>query len=203
MRMTHRPSVGRFGRGALAGGGRPRADRLARRLALAVVVSGVILVTGACTSSGKPGDSASSAGTPGPASNRPIASAPAGSEDSGGQSDAIDLLLLRRADPAGGYDVVEPADGNVVFSLPNGVISEDWRSMYAVEPAKGSTIVRSVRPEGGDILSEVTIDGGWRLPTIGIDHVPSGLSGDGSTLVLEEDAAAAPDRTTTRFMVVA
>jgi hypothetical protein len=49
----------------------------------------------------------------------------------------------------------------------------------------------------------VTIPGRWRLPTIGIGHAPAGLSSDGSTLVLEEDAAGGTTRTATRFTVVA
>ena len=59
-------------------------------------------------------------------------------------------------------------------------------------------------PEGGDLPKTQSIAGAWRLPTIGVAKQAVGLSGDGSTLVLEEaiDAGAPSATAHTRFALV-
>ena len=59
-----------------------------------------------------------------------------------------------------------------------------------------------VQPGGGG--SGIDIDGSWRLPTIGYETLPTGLSADGHTLVLvpTDEQPDYPDRATSRFAIV-
>jgi hypothetical protein len=123
-----------------------------------------------------------------------------------GVGDIADLLILRMAKPTSNaaYTVIEPGDGRILMNLADGIVSHDWHTLVSVTPDGGSTRVQMTTPEGGDLPKTVSIAGAWRLPTIGIAKQAVGLSGDGSTLVLEEaiDAAAPSATSTTRFALV-
>jgi DNA-binding beta-propeller fold protein YncE len=92
-----------------------------------------------------------------------------------------------------------------MLDLPTGVPAlGDWGRIFTATPAGRSTTIRDVAVQPGLGGPSVVIDGTWRLPTIGPDPVPVGLSSDGSTLVLVEanlPAGSAP-RTTTTFAVL-
>jgi DNA-binding beta-propeller fold protein YncE len=166
---------------------------------LAPVVAVVLLVAGACTA----GTPAPTPATPAPASPDPAAT-PASSPFMLG--DVRDLLVLRLAKPTpdAAFTVVEPGQGRDLFSFPDGVVSHDWRTLVSLAADGASTGVKVTTPEGGDAPARVSVPGSWRLPTIGVDKVAGGLSGDGSTLVLEEAVDVAPVGPTsrTRFAVV-
>ena len=70
-------------------------------------------------------------------------------------------------------------------------------------PAHPNSLIEDlvVQPGFGGPLR--SIEGAWRLPTVGLDPMPAGVSADGSTIVLVEDhpdGAEPPD--TTRFAIL-
>jgi hypothetical protein len=117
-----------------------------------------------------------------------------------------DLLVLRMAKPtpSAAFAVIEPVQGQTVFSFPDGVVSHDWRTLASLTAGGAWTRVQVTTPEGGDPAAPISVPGAWRLPTIGIARQASGLSADGSTLVLEEavDAAPAGPASRTRFAIL-
>lgn len=181
------------------------------RRSFAPIVAGlatVALVAGACSIAGFP---ASSAGAPTPVVPKPAASsrpeATAGPSIGAPNADVTDLIVLRLAHPTAltAYSVVDPADRRLLFELPDGLVSRDWRTLVSVTPDGGSTRVQVSDPEGSTQPARISVAGAWRLPTIGVAHQASGLSADGRTLVLEESVATAPAAPTSRsrFAIVA
>src|SRR5664279_28599 len=124
-----------------------------------------------------------------------------------------DLIVLRRDGGAQGrgYAVVDGASMAELSSLPVGVASSDWRSLYAVASSGAQTTVTAIDPNDGTPVRTFEVAGTWQLPTIGVAHVPAGLSGDGRILVLVEPpvqgsvaasgSATATTSATTRFAV--
>ena len=121
-------------------------------------------------------------------------------------SNGPDLLVVRRdgGKPDRGYAVIDGGSMTELASLPLGVPSADWRTIYAATSNGGTTQVAAVDPNDGSTIRTITVPGAWTLPTIGYSKMPAGLAGDGGVLVLVEPAAAAaaPARAT-RFAIVA
>jgi DNA-binding beta-propeller fold protein YncE len=113
--------------------------------------------------------------------DRPRAERPAG-QATAGQRAAADLVYT--ADPAHGQVQVVGADGRVLRTLPAGVPSPDWRTLYVAGGGDDRTTVKAVDVASGRQLRSVTIPGRYRLPVIGAAGTPDGLSGDGGTLAL-------------------
>ena len=166
------------------------------RLAAAIAV--VLLVAGACMT----GAPAPTPATPAPPPQKPTTAVSSPVM----LGDVQDLLVLRLAKPTpnAAFTVVEPGQGRDLFSLPDGIASHDWQTLVSLVADGSSTGVRVTTPESGDAPAGISIPGAWRLPTIGVDKVASGLSGDGSTLVLEEavNVARVGPASRTRFAVV-
>lgn len=117
-----------------------------------------------------------------------------------------ELLVLRRAavTSASASSVVDPGSHRVLFDVPDGLVSADWRTLVGVTPDGDSTRVEVGDPEGGAMPVSIRVSGAWRLPTIGLAARPAGLSADGRTVVLEEaTAATAAPAAHTRFAIVA
>lgn len=85
------------------------------------------------------------------------------------------------------------------FDLPPGVPDQTWSQLLTAATDGRTTVIRdlTVYETGGP---SQTIAGAWRLPTIGADPAPVGVSADGQTIVLVEQAPAAAG--TSRFAVV-
>ncbi len=162
-------------------------------------LAAVLVLAGACAT----GVAAPSAGTSTPGAPMP-ASTPGSSPAVLG--DIQDLLVLRMAKPTSnaGFAVIGPGQGGILFNLPDGIVSHDWHALVSLAADGASTRVEVRTPEGGDLPIRISVPGTWRLPTVGVARVASGLSGDGSTLVLEEavDAAPAGPTSRTRFAFV-
>jgi hypothetical protein len=107
------------------------------------------------------------------------------------------------------------ADGNRVIldstledltELPVGAPDVKWGHILTATPGERTTVVHNLVVQPGFGGSTQEIDGRWRLPTVGLDPIPQGVSADRSTIVLvEADAehgAAGADRTVSRFAVV-
>jgi hypothetical protein len=170
---------------------------VARKL-LIVVVGLIVAACGA--SPGKPGPSSVAtpgAATPthGPASTpTPVAHATPGAAspvDYGFQ-----LVLLARADD---WAVVTSNDQEIATSLRAGVPTANWMSVYSATPTASGTQVKESFVEGGDAEHSWSLDGAWAIPMSGIARTPTGLSGDGRTLILVE---ANPSAAQTRFAVL-
>jgi hypothetical protein len=161
----------------------------------------VILLVGSCTTVGVPApgtgtaasDAQKPAATPGPTVETPV-------------GEMTDLLILRMAavTPNAAYTVLG-SDGRILFDLPDGVVSRDWRTLVSLTADGSATRVQVTVPEGGDVPVRIPVAGAWRLPTIGVAHRASGLSADGGMLALEEavDIGPATALSRTRFAIVA
>jgi DNA-binding beta-propeller fold protein YncE len=89
--------------------------------------------------------------------------------------------------------------GGVRRTLPAGVASPDWRTLYVAVAGGDRTTVEAVDAASGRVQRSLEVAGRFRLPSIGIAGVPDGISADGSTLVL----ASAVDAPVRRFAVLA
>src|SRR5687767_6312098 len=161
-----------------------------RRSTRPAVMLAIALLGTACGTSTPAGVARPAAAPPatGAPATSPAASAPSGTTSlaSGagdawlvvGQSDE-DVLRLRLA-----------SSGEEAIELPIGVPDATWGRLVTVRTGRPNTLIEdlTVQPGFGGPLR--TVDGAWRLPTVGLDPIPAGVSADGSTIVLVEDRAA-------------
>jgi hypothetical protein len=158
----------------------------------ALVIVAIVLLAAACTSSpaasGPPRvatapSAAAASATP---TDTPTPPADARTPVASGPGDAW-LVVGRPGEDA--LRVMLASSGEEDYELPIGIPDETWGRLLTVQPGFGGPLR--------------TIDGAWRLPTVGLDPIPVGLSADGSTIVLVEDrdgGAAAP--AVSRFAVL-
>ena len=89
---------------------------------------------------------------------------------------------------ASGLEVILASTREQMLELPIGVPTNPrWGSLITAEVRPGSTNVRDLVVQPGFGGDATTIDGSWRMPTIGPDPVPVGMSIDGQTIVLAEN----------------
>jgi DNA-binding beta-propeller fold protein YncE len=106
--------------------------------------------------------------------------------------------LLYTADPGRGTLQVVGGGGQVLRTLPAGVPSPDWKTLYVAGGGTNRTTVQAIDVASGRVLRSTTVAGRFRLPVVGIAGVPEGLSADGGTLVLANLA----DTPASRFAVL-
>lgn len=160
----------------------------------------VLALVGACTASAPSAPAVPTAsGAPQVSARSGTAAAPQPTM-AHGSSDAW-LVVGRRGEP--GLEVILAGTLERIYELPTGVPRELWGQVIAATEADGTTVVDEivVQPELPAWRSR-TIEGAWRLPRIGYDELPVGLSEDGSTIVLVEDRPAA-GAISSRFAVLA
>ena len=117
-------------------------------------------------------------------------------------SDDSGLVIGRSGDD--GLQLILASSGERIFALPAGVPGRDWSQLISAAVTGTSTTIRDLRLPEMDSSSQ-TIDGTWRLPTIGLDPTPVGVSDDGRTIALVEDgspAAGTARKTVSRFAIV-
>jgi hypothetical protein len=162
---------------------------------LGLAVAGVMAActTGAPPASAPaPATSVASAGT----SDRPAALPPA-------VAGARDAWLVVGRPGEDRLRVRLASTGEEDFDLPIGVPDATWGHVVTVTPGRPNSLIQDlvVQPGfGGPVRS---LEGAWRLPTVGLDPMPAGVSADGSTIVLVEDhadSAEPPDAT--RFAIL-
>ena len=173
---------------------RTRLMRSTRRLlglALAVVVA-------ACTT-GAPPATAPAPATPAPAagtSDRPAALPPA-------VAGARDAWLIVGRPGEDRLRVRLASTGEEDFELPIGVPDATWGHLITVTPDRPNSLVEDLVVQPGFGGPQRSIEGAWRLPTVGLDPMPAGVSADGSTIALVEDRAdGAEPPDTTRFAIL-
>ena len=101
------------------------------------------------------------------------------------------------ASPAG-------ADGLPVLGIdvgPQGVAARTAPIRYVTLPAKRATLVARIDRNGGRVLGSRLLRGALTIPAVAYDGSASGLSADGTTLVLIEPRVTFP-RTETRFAIL-
>lgn len=171
---------------------------------IAILVLLALLASGCSAATGQPAPTVASpvpTRTPGATTTLPAATAvptlPPASPDA--------WLLVGRTG-ADGLEVILASTTEKLFDLPAGLPARpDWGRMVVATPLGGRTIVRDLVVQPGFGGPQIEVDGDWRLPTIGHDAIPAGLSADGSTLVLVEARAASASAeapTKARFAVL-
>ena len=88
--------------------------------------------------------------------------------------------------------------GQLLRTLPAGVPSPDWKTLYVAGGGTSRTTVQAIDVASGRVLRSTTVPGKFRLPVVGIAGMPEGLSADGGTLVLANLA----DTPASRFAVL-
>ena len=152
------------------------------------------LALAACSTTANPNGTPATAATPGPtraaASIAPANAAP----------DA--MLLVGRAGEPGLRLLIAPT-GEAVMDVPAGTPDAAWTRMVTATAEGAKTQVRDLLLTGGQPGPRLDIDGTWRLPTIGLERVPAGVSADGSTIALvPADGGASGAAGTSRFAIV-
>ena len=171
----------------------PTTARLGRPLLGLAVVS----MIGACSGA------AASAPAPTPAISRAVTPPPAASPapDATVSSDAW-LVVGRPGDDR--LHVILASTEEEMLSLPMGTPDDGWANVIDGTPGWGDAGRGS---SGGPRLrwSRAVGHRAWRLPTVGLDPVPVGVSADGSTIVLveAEGTGGAADGGPSRFAILA
>jgi hypothetical protein len=114
------------------------------------------------------------------------------------------LLVGRAGDEK--LEVIQARTNEPMLELPSGVpANAQWGKLIAATATGTQTAVRNLHVQPGLDGIEQIVDGRWRLPMIGDDPVPVGVSLDGSRIVLVEDRGAeatAEAASSSRFLVV-
>ena len=99
--------------------------------------------------------------------------------------------------------VMLASSGEHLIDLPSGVPDATWGRLLTVTPGRPTSLIEDLVVQPGFGGPRRTVDGPWRLPTVGLDPMPTGVSADGSTIVLVEDRPEnAPARTLSRFAIM-
>ena len=164
-----------------------------------ILAFALALALGACSVAGNPtGTPDVSDAVPSAASSGSTAAPSANAAST--TSDAW-LVVGLRGEP--GFRVLLASTREQLVELPIGVPADRWSQVVTTTTEGDVTRIDEVvvQPDLPPWRSR-SLDGAWRLPTIGQDPLPVGVSADGSTIVLVE-ANANPNPTTTRFAVLA
>jgi hypothetical protein len=100
-------------------------------------------------------------------------------------------------------EVIQARTREHFVDLPSGIPDETWSRMVTTSRVGSTTVVRDLAIPELEGATQ-TLEGAWRLPTIGADPTPVGVSGDGRTIVLVEEGAETGygTATTSRFAIV-
>ena len=164
------------------------------------LITGLTIVTSAagCAATGT---SPASAATPAP----PAVSTPAPTAPPEPIGESRDAWLVVGRPGEDGLRVIRASSGEEGYVLPLGVPDATWGNIRTVTPGDPTSLIEDVVVQPGlDAWQELAVEGSWRLPTVGLDPLPGGVSADGSTTVLVaggevDDDGAAP---TSRFAIV-
>lgn len=161
------------------------------------LVTSFAIALGACSAGGPSAGGPS--GEPSPTSAPTSLSTTAEPGLTGASPDAW-LVVGRRGEE--GLKVILASTLEQDYELPLGVPGDLWGHVVAATRAGQTTLVEEITVQPDLPAHTRSVDGAWRLPTIGDDVLPVGVSADGSTIVLVEEAVAA-NATTSRFAVLA
>jgi DNA-binding beta-propeller fold protein YncE len=119
----------------------------------------------------------------------------------GSASDA--WLVVGRAGDAG-LRAILASTGERVLDFPTGVPDATWSRLVTASAHGSTTAVGDIAVQPGLGGASLAIEGAWRLPTLGADPMPVGVSDDGRTIVLVQDAGSDVSQrpVTTRFAIL-
>jgi hypothetical protein len=162
-----------------------------RTLAFVTILA---LAVGACAGAGPSGSILPAEAT----STAPTARPSLAREPAAASSDAW-LVVGRVGEP--GLEVVLASTLERLYELPSGVPAATWGELVATEQRGDETLVNAITVQPQLPARTRAVPGTWRLPTLGRETLPVGVSADGSTVVLVEENPPA-ELATTRFAVV-
>lgn len=106
------------------------------------------------------------------------------------------MVLLARADD---WTLAFSDGTSAISSIPAGVPSANWDTVYSATVKDGKTRVDARFVEDTSYAQTWNLEGAWAIPTIGLARTPAGLSADGTTLVLVD---AQPSANATHFAIL-
>jgi hypothetical protein len=173
----------------------------------AVTVIAVILGASACTAAETAGPIRSGAASA--AAQAPAPTSTGGANASRAAVPVMDdaWLVVGRVGEEG-LHVILASTAESIYDLPAGVPDATWGRLVTATTDGATTRVQDavVQPGGGG--PSQALAGAWRLPTIGSDPMPAGVSADGRTIVLVPVAvktgtgAGAPRAAESRFAII-
>jgi len=116
------------------------------------------------------------------------------------------LVVGRKGAPD--LEVILASTAEQDYVLPNGIPDATWGHLFATATDGARTTLTHLVVQPGFGGPQTVIDGSWRLPTIGLDPTPVGVSANAAespnaaTVVLVEDVPAGTARTSSRFAVL-
>lgn len=158
----------------------------------------IVMTAAGCAATGT---SPAPAATPGPS----VVEAPAPTTRPEPIEESRDAWLVVGRPGEAGLRVIRASSGEQDYVLPVGIPDPTWRTIRTVTPGDPTSRIEDIVVQPGmDAWRELTLDGAWRLPTVGLDPLPGGISADGSTMVLVPDGKAADDPAVavSRFAIV-
>jgi hypothetical protein len=164
----------------------------------AVILTAVALVAAACSAS----VSSSPRGSAGAPAAVP-SQTPGATSSPAAVSGSDDAWLVVGRTGEGGLHVILASTAESLYDLPAGVPDATWGQLVTATTDGAATRVQdlAVQPGGGG--PSLSLPGAWRLPTVGADPIPTGVSANGRTIVLvPAGPAAAPNATESRFAIV-
>jgi hypothetical protein len=172
------------------------------RSVLATIVVGAALATTACTGSASPALATPS--TVPAAKPLPMAAGTSPSARVIGPSSIPDSMLAVGVPGERDLRVIFAATNEELMTMPIGATDASWGRIVSVTPGAKTTDVQEHSLTSGPNGPVLTVDGRWRLPSIGGDPVPVGRSANNATVVLVEDRPAGYDSaaTSSRFLVL-
>lgn len=135
-------------------------------------------------------------------------SAPASASPSGAAAAASDAWLVVGTAGKDGLEVILASTREKDYDLPVGVPDATWGRLIVATPGGADTRVQALIVQPGFGGASQSVPGAWRLPTIGADPIPAGVSADGGTIVLVPAvapgaaASSSAAATESRFAVV-
>jgi hypothetical protein len=177
-----------------------------RTSSLTSLAVGVGLLASACSSASTSPSATRPSTAPVATSGPP--SAPASASPSASTPAPSDAWLVVGTAGHDGLEVILASTHEKDYDLPIGVPDATWGRLIVATADGTDTRVQALVVQPGFDGTGQSVPGAWRLPTIGADPIPAGVSADGSTIVLVPDVgpgAAAPSPTAapeSRFAIV-
>ena len=174
---------------------------LDRRSILPIAILSALALVGAACSSATTGKAVPSPTEPSVAADASPATSAAPSSPRYKPIGSVDAWLVVARAGHDALEVIRASTGERIFDLPLGAPDDAWATMVAATSADGRSRVSELEVGSEPPGRSQTLEGDWRLPTVGLDPLPVGVSADGQTIVLV-DAAGSATAGTTRFAIL-
>jgi hypothetical protein len=127
---------------------------------------------------------------------------PSATPTTGAADTSADAWLVAGQAGQDSVAVIRASTAEILFGVPAGVPDQRWSRLVTTAATGSATLLRDLSVPEFEGTSQ-TLDGAWRLPTIGADPTPVGVSDDRTTIVLVQDAAAGSSpKATSRLAII-